>query len=72
MRRALLLLLILPVFAACAEDKNGSTVDNEQGDPGHIVIQYQGRPLDCITWLGSHQEVGLSCDFVKYHGKVTP
>lgn len=39
----------------------------EDPDYDETTVQYNGRELDCVTWYGSHNEVGLSCDFVKYH-----
>ncbi len=42
-----------------------STTDDPKFD--ETTVQYDGRDLDCITWTGSHGEVGLACDFVKYH-----
>lgn len=39
----------------------------ENPDFDETVVHYDGRDLDCITWTGSHGEVGLTCDFVKYH-----
>lgn len=32
-----------------------------------ITVDYKGKPLDCTTWSGSHGELGMTCDFVKYH-----
>jgi hypothetical protein len=42
---------------------------NTTESPSHTetTIDYKGRPLDCITWDGSHGEVGMTCDFVGYH-----
>lgn len=35
--------------------------------PDTVTIDYNGNPLDCVTWPGSHGEVGRTCDFVAYH-----
>ena len=42
-----------------------ATTENPEFD--ETTVNYNGRDLDCVTWYGSHQEVGLTCDFVKYH-----
>ena len=35
------------------------------------TVMYNGKPLKCVTWSGSHSEIGLSCDFVQYWGLNT-
>lgn len=39
----------------------------EDPDFDETVVMYHGKPIDCITWYGSHNEVGMTCDFVKWH-----
>ena len=38
-------------------------------DGGVITVDYNGKPLNCVTWNGSHGEEGRTCDFVEYHEK---
>jgi hypothetical protein len=61
MKRGLVAVAVLAGLAltGCA------TTENPDFD--ETTVDYQGRPLDCVTWQGSHGEVGLTCDFVKYH-----
>lgn len=46
-----------------------SPTTNESGYeiPETVTMDYNGNPLNCVTWWGSHSETGLTCDFVEYH-----
>ena len=55
------------VFAGITLTACNST---EDPDFDETTVQYNGEDLDCVTWTGSHNEVGLTCDFVKYHSQT--
>ena len=73
MRKYFALLLIVPALVACAGAKpDAQEIDSCGGDVKSgagcaVTITYRGKPLNCVTWDGSHGETGLSCDFVEYH-----
>lgn len=57
-------------FTACEEDNNPQEVPSCGGfDPATgcpATIEYEGKPLHCVSWDGSHGETGLTCDFTRY------
>lgn len=60
-------------LTACGTTPGGQRVESCQIDGATaagcpVTIDYNGSPLNCITWDGSHGETGLTCDFVEYHG----
>ena len=57
----------ITLSACSASTGDASRVSEDSAAEGVVTVEYDGKPLDCITWYGSHSEVGLSCDFVKYH-----
>jgi hypothetical protein len=70
-KKYLALLLIAPAFVACGTTPGAQEIqDCESGGNNavgcEVTIQYNGRPLNCVSWSGSHGEVGLTCDFVQY------
>lgn len=66
---AAVLTLAVVVLTGCGNTGNADRVGGDDSYPaaGVVTIEYDGRDLDCVTWHGSHNEVGLTCDFVKYH-----
>jgi hypothetical protein len=73
-KMAIVGLLAVPALTACATDAGSQRVSDCETNGDNAVgctatIQYQGKPLNCVTWSGSHGEVGLTCDFVEYHSK---
>lgn len=71
MKKFALVTLAASVFAltGCSADSGDQSRVGDDDTPaeGVVTVQYDGKPLDCVTWLGSHQEIGMTCDFVKYH-----
>lgn len=59
--------LAMTLTACGADAGDASRVEEDGPAKGVVTIQYDGKPLDCITWYGSHSELGMTCDFVKYH-----
>ena len=60
--------LIALTMSACAEPTPAERVQDRVAN-NVITVDYNGKPLDCITWGGSHGELGMTCDFVKYHAE---
>lgn len=62
-------------LTSCADAQPGATDitacggDVEKSAGCETTIMYKGQPLNCVTWDGSHGEVGLTCDFVEYHAR---
>ena len=47
----------------------GCTAGDDAGPEKAKVLyfNYDGAPIECVAWRGSHGEIGLTCDFVEYH-----
>lgn len=46
--------------------------DMDYGVGCAVTVTYKGNPLNCVSWDGSHGEVGLNCDFVEYNRLYGP
>lgn len=57
-------LMSLVALSGCATGGQGEAPLEA---PDTITMDYNGNPLDCVTWWGSHGETGMTCDFVSYH-----
>jgi len=69
---AIVVLVLMMFLVSCGDTirSGNKTVDectNGGGNNCVTTINYKGKPLHCVTWSGSHSEVGLACDFVEYH-----
>jgi hypothetical protein len=60
-------------LVACSESPDAQDVPEcksgglSNGTGCAVTIDYKGKPLNCVSWQGSHGETGLTCDFVEYH-----
>ena len=71
MRRLLIAAAALIALAACSKEQFAKVeCPGDNGSNCTTTIFYRGHPLDCILWDGSHGEVGMTCDFVKYHAEL--
>lgn len=60
----LLAAMALSTLPACGNAADVPAAVNDNCDKAcEVTIEYEGRPLHCITWLGSHGEIGYTCDF---------
>lgn len=75
MKKAFLALSLLVAFAltGCSAGPDTEKVSGCDAGLDQVVcdktVSYKGHSIDCIAWNGSHGEVGLTCDFVKYHNE---
>lgn len=75
MKKIALAIVAVIALSGCGSQAPGdpnrvkSETLNDYQRPSVITVEYDGRDLECITWEGSHSEVGFTCDFVKYHAE---
>lgn len=53
-------------LAALALTLVGCSTTEQVPVPETVTFDYEGLPLTCIVWPGSHSEEGLECDWVAY------
>ena len=76
MKKIALALVTVLALSSCADAQPDAQEivscggDVKAGAGCAVTIQYNGKPLNCVSWDGSHGETGLSCDFVEYHNSV--
>ena len=66
--------LAVSSLSACSASEGAQSVPDCNGgwDTGvgcPVTIQYEDRDLHCVSWSGSHGEIGLTCDFVRFHAE---
>lgn len=61
--------VIALTLGGCVSDAHVEEKARDTAATQVITVEYKGKPLDCITWTGYAGEVGMTCDFVKYHAE---